>query len=273
MVAIVGDTKSDTGAENITDTRLESRLFLIFLIAAAIYIVIFRVMFDIVGANEPEYYPIEVMTTIAVILTTVLAGLIFYEDRKKNNKTDPLYLCLVIIFFAFFLAENNWLLGREYFLGTIIYSGVTAILFLFVLKHLFSIERNAFYMFFLGMILLGLSIFIDAVTDHNLPITFDNPKRLLIEEIPDLYASLFFLYSMYLLYSKITEKTRYFHIDRTGGFVVVISAIVLGYGNTYLLEEHDNPIPVIRIMIGLIMYFIGISIPIIYFKYFRRRKQ
>jgi len=252
---------------------MECRSFIVLLIAAGIYIIIFRVIFDIVGSNEPEYYPIEIMTTIAVILTTVLAGLIYYEDRKKHNEANPLYMGLVIIFFAFFLAENNWLLGREEFIGTIIYSGVTAIIFLFVLRHLYALERNAFWMFFIGMALLGLSIFIDAVTDHNLPISFDHPKRLLFEEIPDLYASLFFLYSIFLLYSKITEKEQHFKIDRSGGTVIALSVIVIGYGNSYLLEDHGESIPAFRIAIGLIFYAVGVLILLVYFKYLVKKKQ
>ena len=107
--------------------RFFNLVFVFIYMLVALYIILFRVIYNIVGPNEPEYYPLEIITTIAVILSIVLSSLIFYENKKQTGEIDKLYLVLFIFFIAYYLAENNWLFGREFFIGTVVYAIIAGI--------------------------------------------------------------------------------------------------------------------------------------------------
>jgi hypothetical protein len=209
----------------------------------------------------------EIISTCAVILSLILSAFIYYEYREQTGEKDRLYFLMIIIFIAYFLAENNWLLGREYFVGTVIYTCITGIVFLWFLKRLFTLDRLIFLIFLLGLAVLALSTIIDAINDDLLPITFDHPRRILFEEIPELFATILILHAMFLLYRLVTRTKCSFKLSQQDAMVFLGSVIILGYGNTYLLEDEGQPIPFYRIIIGLILYLIGVLIPLIYFKY------
>ncbi|UCH89951.1 MAG: hypothetical protein JSV49_04710 [Thermoplasmata archaeon] len=225
------------------------------------------------GTAEPEYYPLEIITTIAVILTFILTALIYYEHREHTGEKNILYFGMIIVFFMYFLAENNWLLGREYFTGTIIYSLIMVIFFAIFLKHSFSVDKKIFLLFLVGMIALAISMVIDGIIDGNIPIEFNYNRRILLEEIAEAYAAILFLHSIFILYLHTIREKCSFQISRNGAAYLVGVAVILGYGNTFLLEDSGQPIPLFRIIIGIVFYIIGLILALLYFKYSDEMKR
>ncbi len=250
----------------------QNDIFLLSYIVVSIYIIFFRFFFDIVGSKEPEYYPLEIVTTIAIILTIILISLIYYENKKSMEENDSLYFGLIIVFFAYFLAENNWLLGRESPFGTIAFGMLAFLVFLFTLKRTYGIDTSVFSLLLLGVLFLLSGTLVDAMSDESISVAFSKSDLLLLEEIFEVFASLFFLHSMYLLYLHLTRKKRVFQISKNEAYLIVICASVMGYGNSFLLEDVGRPIPIYRIVIGVVLYLVGISILIFHFK-FRTTKE
>lgn len=246
-------------------------IFVLSYLLVSIYIIFFRVLFDIVGSREPEYYPLEIATTIAIILTIILIFLIYYENKQFMEEHDNFYILLIIVFSAYFLAENNWLLGRESPVGTITFGVLVAFVFLIALMKLYRIDKSIFMLFLLGIILLFSGTLVDAMSDEIISVAFSKSDLLLLEEILEVFASLFFLHSMYLLYLHSTRENRLFQISKNEARLIVICASIMGYGNSFLLEDIGRPIPMYRIIIGIVLYLVGISILIFHFK-FRARK-
>ncbi len=211
----------------------------------------------------------EVITTIAIVLSIVLSYLIYYEHRKTTGEKDSVYILLLIFFSAYFLAENNWLLGREFREGTVVYGIFAIIVFIMALKRTFGLNETVFYLFLIGVVSLGLGTFMDAMNDNLLPFAFKPPNRILLEEIPEIFAALFFLHSMLLLYLHIIKDKCWFILDKAGAAIIITAVIIIGYGNTFLLEDHDQPIPFVRVMFGMIICLAGLFIPLLYFLYFR----
>jgi hypothetical protein len=227
----------------------------------------------VVGSNEPEYYPLEIITTIAVILSIILSFLIFYENKERNLETYNLYLLLLIFFIAYYLAENNWLYGRESAVGTITYAFFAGAVFLFTMMKTYNINKPIFLIFSCGVIFLAVGTIIDAIIDGYIPLTFNMRNRILFEEIPEAYASLFFLHSMLLFYFYLTQEKSSFVLDKVGTLIIVFSSIIIGYGNSYFLLEHGNPLDINRMVVGIILYLFGLLLIIGYFMYFHVNDQ
>ena len=135
-----------------------------------------------------------------------------------------------------------------------------------------EIKRPASWLFIAGIVSIAVGTYFDATFEKESLSAFLLVKgdtfsfdRVLFEEVPELYASLFFLYSMFLLYKEVIKKECHYFIARMGGAVIVLGAIIAGVGNSFLLEDHGNTI-VWRVITGIIIYFVGIQIPFQYFK-------
>jgi len=251
-------------------------LFPMLYIAVALYVVRFRMMENIVGGNEPEFYPVEIISTIAVMLTVILAYLVYHEARIRTGEGDRLYLGLVILFLAYYLGENNWLLVRGFLAGTAMLGALALVVFVPTLRRTYGTCRPAFWMFLAGMITIGVGTFFDATFDNESLSAFEIVKkdtfsfsRSLFEEVPELYASLFFLHAMFRFYQHTTRDRCSFVIGRSGGAVLVTGAIIAGIGNSFFLQDEGTTIWS-RVFIGLIIFPVGVSIPLIYFNYFHR---
>jgi hypothetical protein len=252
--------------------RFFNLVFIFLYILVAVYIILFRVVYNIVGSNEPEYYPLEIISTIAVILSIVISYLIFYENRQKSE-IDKIYLLLFVFFIAYYLAENNWLCGRESVIGTICYAIFASIVFLLMLYRTYDIEKTIFILFLLGTICLAIGTIIDAIIDDVLPLTLNLPNRILYEEISEVYASLLFLHSILILYFHITQEKCRFMLDDIGTSIIITCSIIIGYGNSYLLLDHGAPIRIDRLIIGIILCLTGLFMVLGYFIYYRKRDR
>ena len=283
--------------------------FVILYVSAFLYILIFRVIFNIVPPHaETEYYPIETMTTMMVLLSIVISYLIFLENRgiritmrnesslnesvRKENRlltqdpisgVDPnaeeseetyqLDRAIIVLFFMFYLGENNWLPGREYIVGTVIYGMIGLVVCKYVLESMYSSNRTVFTLFFLGIILMAAGSFFDAMTDGKLPIKLTETNsvpfsRTLLEEVPEFYASILFLHSLFLRYIDTTRDHTHNPIDPTSATVLITSAVFCGFGNSFFLEDHGHTIPLIRLIMGLLIFSVGVFLTYIYFRYY-----
>ncbi|MCK5561580.1 MAG: hypothetical protein KAJ51_13340 [Thermoplasmata archaeon] len=264
------DSKSQNtlGVKIIRELKLENLIFILAYILIFVYILIFRLIYNVVGSGEPEYYPMEVITTIIIILSIVVSYLIYNEHQNNTGEHDLVFVLLFIFFCAYFLAENNWLFGRENVYGTVGYAIFSGIVFILVLSKTYPINRCVFIIFLLAVICLAIGSMIDAIIDGIIPITFNVYNRILYEEISEVYASLFFLHSILLLYLHVTHKKAGFDLDKQGTLIIVTSAIIIGCGNLYLLLDHGQPIQMGRLLIGIILYLFGLFVVIGYFIYF-----
>jgi hypothetical protein len=248
--------------------RFFNLVFISIYIIVAIYIILFRFIYDIVGSDEPEYYPMEIITTITVIISVVISYLIFYENKKQTSEIDKVYLLLFIFYIAYFLAENNWLSGRESGAGTFCYAIFAGIIFLLMLVRTYNLDRSIFILFLMGTISLAIGSIIDAIIDEVIPLTLNLNNRILYEEIPEVYASLFFLHSILMLYIHITQEKCRFMLDDIGASMIIICSIIIGYGNSYLLLDHGAPLRIDRLIIGIILYLTGLFLVCGYFIYY-----
>lgn len=265
------DSKSQNtlGVKIIHELKPENLIFILVYIFIFVYIIFFRVIYNVVGSEEPEFYPMEVITTIIIILSIVVLYLIYYEHSNITGEPDLVYVLLFIFFCAYFLAENNWLFGRENIYGTVGYAIFSGIVFILTLSKTYSINRCVYIIFLLAVACLAIGSIIDAIIDGIIPITFNVYKRILYEEILEVYASLFFLHSILLLYLHITPEKVRFDLDKQGALIIVTSAIIIGYGNSYLLLDHGQAIQMSRLLIGIILYLFGVFMILGYFIYFR----
>ena len=107
--------KHNCGVETIQGLSTENRMFITFYIWITLYILIFRITYDVVGPAEPEYYPLEIISTIVVVLTLILSALIYYEHRETTGEKDRLYFALIIVFviLIYYIRKNVELSKRE----------------------------------------------------------------------------------------------------------------------------------------------------------------
>jgi hypothetical protein len=217
------------------------------------YIMIFRVFSNIIGTNEPEYYPMEMITTMCIVFSISIIYLISKEDKLDLKDGKIFYPLLLVTFGAYYLAENNWLLGRDALVGIIIYGGVSGLVLLFGLKYIYNIKKGAAIVFGLGIFLLCFGTFADATIDGYVNFNLDLVRVGLIEEICELFASVLFLHSFLLVYFTTRTRKPIFIKNRYDLSIMAMGAAVVGFGNSFLLESHNQPVPMERIAIGLVI--------------------
>jgi len=301
------------------------RPFVLLYVLAFIYVLVFRVIYDILPPHaETEYYPIEITTTIMVLLSIAVSYLIYLENRgprpashddsvvgdqagddqagedpvgggisqketgalKQNSDAagvpEPVMVLgkfrldrtIILLFFMFYLAENNWLPGREFTIGTAIYGLFGLVVCKYILERLYHSNRTAFFLFVLGIMSMATGASFDAMTDGKLPFKlFDGDdlpfSRTLLEEVPELYASIFFLHSLFLHYLDTTRDHARYPIDRTATSVLLTSAVLCGVGNSFFLEDHGKPIELTRLLIGLFIFSTGALLAYRHFRSYR----
>jgi hypothetical protein len=137
----------------------------------------------------------------------------------------------------------------------------------------YSVDKSIFAIFLLGTICLAIGTIIDAIIDELIPLTLNLTNRILYEEIPEVYASLFFLHSILILYFHITQEKSRFELDDIGASIIIICSIIIGYGNSYFLLDHGAPIRIERLIIGLVLCLTGLIIVFGYFLYYRKNDK
>ena len=231
-----------------------------------IYILIFRIFSNIITTNEPEYYPLEIITTIGIVLSIIIIYFIFKEDKLKIKKNNIFYPILLFTFVAYYLAENNWLLGRDALLGIVIYGGVFGLVLLFGMKYIYLVNKGAGFIFGFGIILLCFGTLADATVDGYVPLNLGINRIGLIEEVCELYASLLFLHSFLLIYFNGETEFPVLIKNKLDLTNMAVGAAVFGFGNSFLLENHNRPIPMERIFFGLMIIAFALAILIFNFK-------
>jgi len=283
--------------------------FVILYVSAFLYVLIFRVIYDIVPQHtETEFYPIEIMTTVMVLLSIIISYIIYLENREKcitlqngtsthesvrkgnrlltqtmMNETEPnaegrestykLDRAVIVLFFMYYLAESNWLPGRDYTVGTVMYGIISLVVCKFILESMYSSDRTVFTLFLLGIICIVIGSFFDAMTDGKLPFMLVEGdsvpfSRTLFEEVPELYASILFLHSLFLRYFDITRDHTINPMDIKSASVLITSACFCGIGNSFFLLDRGQAISIIRLAIGLLIISVGVLLPYIYFRYY-----
>jgi hypothetical protein len=234
-------------------------LFAIFIyLAAFTYIIIFRVLNEIVGSAEPEYFPIEILTTANVILVMIFIYLIYEEDKLKIGSKNILYLFLILTFMAYYLAENNWLPQRSTKLGIVVYGALIGMVFLLAIRRIYRVDRRACAILILGIGFLVSGTIVDASSDGNLPITFGISRVGLIEEVLELYASLFFLHCFSLLYFSSKAPQPVMVKRRLDIAVISLGGLFFGFGNSFFICDHGREPALEQVMLGLSIVTFGL---------------
>jgi hypothetical protein len=248
------------------NVRLINITLIILYIILLFYILIFRIFLNIIGSNESEYYPIEIITTMGVIFSIVIIFLISIENRLKLEKNYIFYPILIATFIAFYLGENNWLYGREAFVGVLIFGGVFGLVLIFGLKYVYSVKKEAGFIFGIGIFLLTFGTFIDTAVDGYIPLDLNILRIGSIEETCELYAVLLFLHSFLIVY--FNEETGFpiYIKDRTELAYMAMGAAVFGFGNSLLLANNGRPAPIERILLGLMIIAFAMVILILNFR-------
>ncbi len=227
----------------------------------ACYILVFRIAYDIVGSNEPEFYPIERVSSIALVMVIILSGLIFFEHRERSGKNDWLFIVVAITFCFLFAAENNWLLGRETLPGALIFGIALSLVFFHVLMRFYRNDKLMFGLFFIGVLLLLIGAGFDSLNDELLSIDIMISTTCLMEEIPELYACLAFLHSIVLLYLHSVNGQPVFPLDNGDRVIIVASAVTISMGSIFLLAVEGEPVPANKLVVGIVILILGMAIP------------
>jgi hypothetical protein len=248
------------------NVRLINIALIIFYVILLFYILIFRVFSNIIGSNESEYYPIEIITTMGVIFSIAIIFLISKENRLKLEKTYIFYPILIATFIAFYLAENNWLYGRETLVGVLIFGGIFSLVLVFCLKYIYLAKKEAGLIFGIGIFLLAFGTFIDMAVDGYIPLDVSILRFGYIEEICELYAILLFLHSFLMVY--FNEETGFpiYIKNRIELTYIAMGSAVFGFGNSLLLMNNGRAPPIERTLLGLMIIGFALVILILNFK-------
>jgi hypothetical protein len=227
-------------------------------LGAFLYIIIFRVLNEIVGSAEPEYFPIEILTTANVILVMIFIYMIHEEDKLKIGSKNILYLFLILTFLSYYLAENNWLPERSTKLGIVVYGTLIGMVFLLAIKRIYQLDKRACALLILGIGFIVSGTIVDASSDGNLPITLGISRIGLIEEVLELYASLFFLHCFSLLYFSSKAPQPIMVKRRLDIAVISLGGLFFGYGNSFFICDHGREPAIEQVMTGLSIVAFGL---------------
>ncbi|UCE73387.1 MAG: hypothetical protein JSV56_10180 [Methanomassiliicoccales archaeon] len=239
-------------------------------LSVLLYVLVFRVLFDIVGSNEPEYFPMEIITTACIICTIIFIYMIYYEEKLNIGRKNILYPLLIVTFCAYYLAENNWLLIRDYLLGTVIFGVVAGMVLLFALLRMFYIDQKVGFVFFLGLSFLMLGTFVDASVDGLIPINLGIAYTGIIEEVLELFASMLILHSFMLLYFGTKTDVPVMVKNRLDLVKIGSGSLLFGLGNSFLISDIGRIASIQRILFGLLIIAIG---SVVLFSYLRSRRR
>ncbi len=230
-----------------------------------LYVLIFRVFVNIVGSGEPEFFPIEILTTACILAAIVFIYMIYKKDVLRIGKSNILYPILLVTFFSYYLAENNWLLGRDHLVGVVILGAIIGSVFIVTLLKIYKVSLEAGVIFGLAIFFLAFGTLIDASADGYIPADFGINRAGLIEEVFELYASMFILHSLILLHYFSNPQNYLNSKKRRTLAKVFMGASVLSYGNSLLLYNRGEPVPISRTLTGLFIIVLTLSIFYIYF--------
>jgi hypothetical protein len=226
----------------------------------SIYILVFRVYINIVGSGESEFFPVEILTTASIISAIIFIYQIYKKDILKIGKRNILYPCLLVTFFTYYLAENNWLLGRDDLTGVVAFGVITGLIFIITLINIYKINLKAGIIFGLGIIFLVIGTIVDASVDGFIPLGVGIGQAGLVEEVFELYASLFFLHSLVLLYFYSNTQDQLMVQNRRALAKTFMGTLVLSYANSLLLYDRQDPVPIQRILSGLLIVAFTLSV-------------
>lgn len=225
-----------------------------------IYILVFRIYFNIVGPGESELFPVEILTTASIISVIVIIYMIFRNDILNIGKSNILYPCLLGTFFAYYLAESNWLPGRDKFLmGLFAYGLVIGLVFIITLKIIYNVDKISFLTFTMGILFLILGTSVDAMNDGVFVLYISLSRPGLLEEALELYGSLFFLHTFILLYFSsnkgiVSTINEWFTIIK-----IYIGSVIVSYGNSFLLIDREKQ-TLTKISLGIFIVIFGLAV-------------
>jgi hypothetical protein len=257
------------GIKKVPPTRMMNITALFLYLAVLIYILVFRVYFDIVGNKETEYFPVEILTTACIICAIIFIYMIYYEEKLNIGRRNILYPLLIVTFCAYYLAENNWLLIRDHLLGTALFGGIAGLVLLLALWRMFSIDRKAGIVFFLGLSFLMLGTFVDASVDGLIPFKLGITHTAIIEEALELYAIMLLLHSLMLLYFGTKTDIPVLVQSRLDLVKIASGSLLFGLGNSFLLSDIGRITSIERMIFGLLIISIG---SVILFTFLRNRR-
>jgi hypothetical protein len=237
-----------------------------------IYILVFRIYFNIVGPGESELFPVEILTTASIISVIVIIYMIFRNDILNIGKSNILYPCLLGTFFAYYMAESDWLPGRDKFLmGLFAYGLVIGLVFIITLKIIYNVDKRAFLTFTLGILFLILGTSVDAMNDGVFVLYITLSRSGLLEEALELFGSLFFLHTFILLYFS-SNKGIVSMINEWSTIIkIYIGSVIVSFGNSFLLIDREGQ-TLTKIFLGIFIIIFGLTMILIILNNGKMRK-
>jgi hypothetical protein len=238
--------------------------FIIYLVVF-LYILIFRIFNNVVGLGESEFFPIEIITTACILTAIIFIYFIYKKDLLKIGKSNILYSFLFVTFILYYLAENNWLLGRDHLVGVLVFGAIIGSVFMFSLFKIYNVNLEAGIIFGTAIIFLVFGTLVDASIDGYIPIDFGIDRVGLIEEVFELYASMFFLHSFIMLYFYSITQDNLDTIRRRTLIKIFMGTLLLGFGNSLLLQNRGESDSISRNLLGLLI--IGLTLSMFYISF------
>lgn len=177
--------------------------FIIIYIAVIIYIITFRVILDII-TGPSENTPVEITTTIVLVITMIFAFNIFWIFKDKSEKHENIiWLFALLFFFIFFCREMNI---RYFHWSPIDVIGLAFILI--ATHHIWKIDKHTGLLCIIAVVILVVGVGFDNILDMNL-ISEQVIRRAvsILEESFELFAALFFLHTFLNLKFVIFKQT------------------------------------------------------------------
>lgn len=197
--------------------------------------------------------------------------MIYKRDILNIGRKNILYPSLLMSFFAYYLAENNWLSGRDNMTGIAVFGAITGLILIITFLKIYRINSKIAIIFGMAITFLALSTIIDASVDGYVNVISGIGFMGLIEEVIELYASMFFLHSLILVYTNSNPHTCLKEKNWQPLIRIMMYAVVLSYFNSILLFDHSEQIPFQRLMVGFLMITVVLSV--LFISFFMKRSQ
>jgi hypothetical protein len=179
-----------------------------------------------------------------------------------------LYPFLLITFILYYLGENNWLLGRDHLVGVLLFGAIIGLVLIITLLRIFKINFEAGAIFGIAIYFLVFGTIVDASIDGYFPFDLGLSHAGLIEEVFELFASMFFLHSLLLLCFNSRSNDNPIVIDRRIFVKIFTGALFLSYGNSLLLQNKGEPVPLSRNLVGILI--IGLTLSMFYISFVKK---
>ena len=173
-----------------------NHFFIIIYLSLLFYIIIARYILHITTGIPSEETPIEIVTLIIVMITTIIVFTIFLLVKDENeNMIITIWFLTFILFFIFLWRE------LDLYFPVPLQTNILGFFFLLLVTYyIWHIDRFSAKLCIFGIIALVIAQVCDNILDFHIMIELARSLHLsVVEESLELYSSLFFLHAFTIL--------------------------------------------------------------------------